>query len=86
MDLSKFVVLSADGTFFAANSAFLIDTSKLTEEQLDLLNEGTDSDRFDLTVTDGLDLEQMVDDDRIVADLHRIYYTGSNFYYTESAE
>lgn len=61
MDLSRFVVLSTDGTFFAADSAFLIDTSKLTDEQLDLLNEGTDSDRFDLTVTSGIDLQVLLD-------------------------
>lgn len=60
MDLSRFVVLSADGTFFAADNAFLIDTTKLSEEKLELLNEGTDSDRFDLTVTDGIDLEEVV--------------------------
>lgn len=60
MDLSRFVVLSADGTFFAADNAFLVDTRKLSEEKLELLNEGTDSDRFDLTVTDGIDLQEVV--------------------------
>ncbi len=77
MDLSKFVVLSTDGTFFAANSAFLIDTTKLTEEQLDLLNEGTDSDRFDLTVTDGLDLEEMLGIDQVESALNGRYGTES---------
>lgn len=61
MDLSKFIVLSTDGSYFGANTAFLIDTTKLTEEQLELLRDGSDSDRFDLTVTDGMDLEQIVD-------------------------
>lgn len=61
MDLSKFIVLSTDGSYFGANTAFLIDTTKLTEEQLELLRDGSDSDRFDLTVTDGIDLEQIVD-------------------------
>jgi hypothetical protein len=61
MDLSKFIVLSTDGSYFGANTAFLIDMTKLTEEQLELLHDGSDSDRFDLTVTDGIDLEQIVD-------------------------
>lgn len=61
MDLSNFIVLSTDGSYFGANTAFLIDTTKLTDEQLELLRDGSDSDRFDLTVTNGIDLEQIVD-------------------------
>jgi hypothetical protein len=65
MDLSRFVVLSADGTFMGANTCFLVDTTKLTDEQLELLNEGADSDRFDLTVTNGIDLEEAVDANKL---------------------
>lgn len=62
MDLSNFIVLSADGSYFGANTAFLIDTTKLTDEQLELLRDGSDSDRFDLTVTNGIDLEDVLAD------------------------
>ena len=62
MDLSNFIVLSTDGSYFGANTAFLIDTTKLTDEQLELLRDGSDSDRFDLTVTNGIDLEDVLAD------------------------
>jgi hypothetical protein len=65
MDLSRFVVLSTDGTFMAADTCFLVDTTKLTDEQLELLNEGTDSDRFDLTITNGIDLQEVVNADEL---------------------
>lgn len=65
MDLSNFIVLSTDGSYFGANTAFLIDTTKLTDEQLELLRDGSDSDRFDLTVTNGIDLEQIIDADEL---------------------
>jgi hypothetical protein len=62
MDLSNFIVLSTDGSYFGADTAFLIDTTKLTDEQLELLRDGSDSDRFDLTVTNGIDLEEVLAD------------------------
>jgi hypothetical protein len=65
MDLSRFVVLSTDGSYFGADTAFLVDTTKLTDEQLELLRDGSDSDRFDLTVTNGIDLEQIIDVDKL---------------------
>lgn len=65
MDLSNFIVLSTDGSYFGADTAFLIDTTKLTDEQLELLRDGSDSDRFDLTVTNGIDLEQIIDADEL---------------------
>lgn len=65
MDLSGYVVLSADGTFMGADTCFLVNTCKLTEEQLELLNEGTDSDRFDLTVTNGADLQEIIDANKL---------------------
>lgn len=65
MDLSRFVVLSTDGSYFGADTAFLVDTTKLTKEQLELLRDGSDSDRFDLTVTNGIDLEEAINADFI---------------------
>lgn len=62
MDLSRFVVLSTDGSYFGLDTAFLIDKEKLSEEQLELLHEGTDNDRFDLTVTNGIDLMEVLAD------------------------
>ena len=45
-DLSYYVCLDIDsGTFFSAENACLIDTRSLTAEELDLLNDGTDTDR-----------------------------------------
>lgn len=69
MDVSKFIVLSTDGSYFGANTAFLIDTTKLTEEQDELLCDGSDSDRFDLTVTNGIDLEELLNDKDVLAAL-----------------
>jgi hypothetical protein len=74
MDVSKFIVLSTDGSFFCADTAFLIDTTKLTEKQLELLCNGSDSDRLDLTVTDGIDLEKLL----VLAALGTRYQAESN--------
>jgi hypothetical protein len=66
MDLSRFIVLSTDGSYFGADTAFLVDTTKLTDEQLDDLRDGTDSDRFDLAVTSGADLQEIIDADKLI--------------------
>ena len=45
-DLAYYVCLDIDsGTFFSAENACLIDTRSLTTEELDLLDNGTDTDR-----------------------------------------
>lgn len=47
MDLSYWIILDQrSGTFFGADQACLIDTRTLTPEELQLLNEGTDTDRL----------------------------------------
>lgn len=78
MDLSNFIVLSTDGSYFGADTAFLIDTTKLTDEQLELLRDGSDSDRFDLTVTNGIDLEELLNVKDVLAALGTRYQTESN--------
>lgn len=58
MDLTRYVVLDCcSGTFFNASHAVLIDTDKLSSEQLDLLDNGSDFDRADLAEEVGIDLE-----------------------------
>ena len=45
-DLAYFVCLDIEsGTFFPAENACLIDTRKLSREELELLDGGTDTDR-----------------------------------------
>lgn len=45
-DLAYYVCLDIDsGTFFSAQDACLIDTRSLSPEELDLLDNGTDTDR-----------------------------------------
>ena len=48
------------GTFFCAADAVLLDTRALTPEELDLLNEGSDSERRDLGEERGTDLEELL--------------------------
>jgi hypothetical protein len=65
MDFADYVVLSTDGSYFSLDTAFLINVEKLTEEELENLRDGTDNDRFDLTVTNGIDLEQVINVDKL---------------------
>jgi len=58
MDLSGFSIVSTDGTFVDANTCYLLDTSKLDEEQLETLNEGTDGERHVLAEEYGLGLKK----------------------------
>lgn len=62
MDLSNFVVLSTDGSYFGANTAFLVDTRKLSEAEIELLNDGSDTDRYELAIAHGHDLELILDE------------------------
>ena len=61
MNLDHFVVISNDGTFMGANTCYLLDTRKLTPEQLDTLNEGCDDERADLAEELGHALEDLVE-------------------------
>lgn len=60
MDLRGFAVVSSDGSFFDASKALLVDTSSLSEDEIDLLNEGTDSERWELACARGLSLCSVV--------------------------
>lgn len=64
--ISNFVVCDADsGTYFGANTAMILDTRKLTPEQLHTLNEGSDSERGDLMTEIGQYLEPLIDLDTL---------------------
>jgi hypothetical protein len=60
MNLDYHVIVSTDGTFMGANTCYLLDTSRLDEEDLDVLNNGTDEERYVLAEEYGLDLEKCV--------------------------
>ena len=60
--LSHFIILDrASGTFFDADNAFLIDTRRLSPEELELFNEETDSYRAQVAFEQGHDLEDLID-------------------------
>jgi hypothetical protein len=59
MSLDSTVLIDVqDGTFFGAQNAYLLDTRLLDDQQLEILNEGTDSERSDLALALGRDLER----------------------------
>lgn len=62
-NLDNVVVVSTDGSYFGLNTAFLVDTALLDEDQADSLNEGTDSERADLCNEVGIDLEHAIKND-----------------------
>jgi hypothetical protein len=58
--LDYFVVVDcASGTFFGADNAFLLDTRKLSEDQLDILNNGANDERGSLAEQLGIDMEEI---------------------------
>jgi hypothetical protein len=58
--LAYFVVVDCcSGTFFGADNAFLLDTRKLSEDELDILNNGTDDERSSLAERLGMDMEKI---------------------------
>lgn len=64
--IDYFVVCDADsGTFFGANNAMILDTRKLTPEQLHTLNEGSDSERSDIMTEVGEYIEPLIDLDTL---------------------
>lgn len=57
-DLSYHVVLDLEsGTFFGADCAYLIDTRAVPPDELEVFNEGSDSDRREIAERYGTDLE-----------------------------
>lgn len=77
MYLSHHVALDlVSGTFFGASNAYIVDMRKLSPEDVDTFNEGTDSDRRELAERYGIDLEHLSPpvttrpDDTGVAELH----------------
>lgn len=61
-NLDDFVVLDLDsGTFFSAATSVILDTRRLTESQLEILNEGSDGERCDLASEYGSELENIID-------------------------
>lgn len=61
-NLDYFVVCDVDsGTFFGANGAYLLDTRKLSPEQLDTLNNGADDERGELVSELGSPLDVLID-------------------------
>lgn len=60
MTPGNYVVCSTDGSFFPLKRAYLLDTSKFTEEQQDLLFSDSDSDIGTLIEECGIDLENVL--------------------------
>ena len=54
MSLDHFIIIDPDsGTYFGANTAMILDTRKLSEGELETLNEGSDGERGDLASEHG---------------------------------
>lgn len=60
-NLDYYVCLDIEsGMFFCASNAYIFDTRSLTENELDLLNDGSDSDRSELADTHGACLSDLI--------------------------
>jgi hypothetical protein len=61
-NLDYFIVADLDsGTFFGAKGAVILDTRWLSPEELEQLNEGSDSERFDVVDHYGTYLDVLLD-------------------------
>jgi hypothetical protein len=58
-NLDNVYVVSEDGSYFGLNTAWLVDTGHLSDEQQDALFDGSDGERFDLCEEIGIDLEDL---------------------------
>lgn len=59
--LDHFIIIDPiSGTFFSADNAVILDTRKLSAEQLDELNEGSDSERRKLACEVGTSLDELI--------------------------
>jgi hypothetical protein len=60
MALENFLTVDLQsGTFFTAKYTYLLDTRRLSEQELDDFCEGTDSDRREIAERYGIDLETL---------------------------
>lgn len=61
-NLDPFVIVDPDsGTYFPADTAILLDTTLLSDEEAELLCEGSDGDRGDLAAKVGIYLHDCID-------------------------
>jgi hypothetical protein len=68
-ELDNFVIVDPDsGTFFGANTAVILDTSSLSDDELDMLDNGTDGDRGDLATKMGAYISDLIDPNTIIYD------------------
>ena len=58
MDLQNYVVVSPCGTWFEATNAMLLDTTLLSDDELDALENGTDAERWEVCNKYGIRLSQ----------------------------
>jgi hypothetical protein len=55
-DPADLIVVSSDGTYFGASTAYLVDPTSVSDEKVDEFQEGTDSERRDFAHSHGVRL------------------------------
>lgn len=66
LDASNLTVVSTDGSYFGVSSAYLVDLSKISDDEVTDWQEGTDRERCDFALSRGIPLEGILNGDEPV--------------------
>lgn len=60
LDVDRLTVVSTDGSYFGASTAYLVDLSTMLDDEVTDFQDGTDRDRSDFAVTRGIPLADVL--------------------------
>lgn len=86
MTFLNLTVVSDDGSYFPATSAYLVDTTTFSEEDLEDFNDGPDSDRVRIAVANGIPLSEALSNGGMKFVSSLLIYSGDQVYDEEAPE
>lgn len=76
MSFLNLTVVSDDGSYFPATSAYLVDTATFSEEDLEDFNDGSDSDRAEIAAANGIPLSEALSNEGMKFVSSLVIYSG----------
>ena len=76
MSFLNLTVVSNDGSYFPATSAYLVDTATFSDEDLEDFNDGSDSDRAEIAAANGIPLSEALSNEGMKFVSSLVIYSG----------
>ena len=83
LDFEKFTVVSTDGSYFRADTAYLVDLSSCSDEFVEDFQDGSDRDRAQAALDKGVKLLDILQDDKLPFVSKHVMYEIENWIYDD---